>query len=336
MKKQKAINERSKIRYNLMTVIVYLVGIILLLQLFNLQIIHGAEYRERSNTRLSRESTLQAARGTFLDRTGTTIANNSITTKLELYKTKIDTDTLNNSILELINVLEKNGDRYIDNFPIRINPYEFTYTSEERINKFKEKFDIPAEAGAEETFLKLKEKYKIKQETPEDIRKILVVRYEISENGYSSTKPVTIAKTISNASINEIGERGASFPGASMSQEPIRNYPLGNVASHILGYVGSISEEEYNEKKSLGYNNSDYIGKAGLEYVLEEYLRGQNGIKQIDMSVNGTTTGEYVSQEAISGADIVLTIDANLQRITEETLKNNIDKIRSRWIWQSI
>lgn len=336
MKKQKALNERSKIRYNLMTVIVYLVGIILILQLFNLQIINGAEYRERSNTRLSRESTLQAARGTFLDRTGTTIASNTITTKLELYKTKIDAETLNTSILETLNVLEKNGDRYIDNFPIKLDPYEFTYTSEEKINSFKEEYNIPLEASAEEGFFKLKDKYKITQENPADIRKILVVRYEISENGYSSTKPVTIAKSISNASINEIGERGASFPGMSMSQEPIRSYALGNVASHILGYVGLISESEYNEKKSLGYNNSDYIGKAGLEYVLEEYLRGQNGIKQIDMSVNGTTTGEYVSQEAIAGADIVLTIDANLQRITEETLKNNIEKIRTRRIWQII
>ena len=286
MKKGNNQNERSKIRYNLMTLLVYATGIVLILQLFNLQIINGAEYRERSNTRLSRESTIQAARGSFLDRTGSVLANTTITTKLELYKTKIENDTLNKAILEMLNVLEKNGDKYIDNFPISIYPFAFSFTSEERIERFKKQYDIPLEASAEEAFYKLKEKYKISQENVEEIRKILVVRYEISENGYSSTKPVTIAKSISNASINELGERGLDFPGINMVQDPLRKYPLGSIASHILGYVGPISEEEYKTRKEKGYSTNDFIGKTGLESVLEEYLRGENGVKQIDMSVN--------------------------------------------------
>ena len=132
-----------------MTVLVYAVGIILVMQLFNLQILHGEEYRERSNTRLSRESVLQASRGSFLDRTGRTLASTTITTRLELYKTKIENDELNNAILEIINVLEKNGDRYIDNFPIKLDPYEFKYSSEERIARFKKNYEIPEEATAE-------------------------------------------------------------------------------------------------------------------------------------------------------------------------------------------
>lgn len=322
-------NERNKLRYNLTTVLVYAIGIVLLLQLFNLQIINGQEYREKSDTRLTRETTLQAARGNFLDRTGSVIASITTATKLELYKTKIDNETLNNSILAMVNVLEKNGDKYIDNFPILLNPYSFTFSSEEKLIDFKEEYEISEEASAEQAFYELKEKYKITNEAPEEIRKILIVRYEISENGYSSTKPVTIAKSISNASINELGERGAEFPGINMVAEPIRNYALGNVASHILGYVGPISGPEYTERKEQGYSQNDYIGKTGLEYVLEEYLRGQNGTKQIDMAVNGTTTGEYISEEAIAGADVVLTIDANLQKITENALKANIEKIRN-------
>ncbi len=329
MKEKNNTNKRSRLRYNLMTVLVYSTGIVLLLQLFNLQIIQGNEYREQSNTRLTRESTLQAARGSFLDRTGNVIANTQAATKLELYKTKIDNETLNNSILTMINVLEKNNDTYIDNFPIAINPYAYTFSSETKLQNFKKEYDLAEETGPEEAFYKLKEKYEIKQESPEEIRKILIVRYEISENGYSSTKPVTIAKSISNASINELGERGAEFPGINMVADPIRNYCLGSVASHILGYVGPISGPEYEERKDEGYNANDYIGKTGLEYVLEEYLRGENGIKQIDMAVNGTTTGEYISKEAIAGCDVVLTIDANLQKITEDALKTNIEKIRN-------
>ena len=79
--------------------------------------------------------------------------------------------------------------------------------------------------------------YEITNESIEEARKIMIVRYAISENGYSSTKPIEIASNISNQSINELGERGAEFPGVSIATEPVRNYLLGNVASHILGYV---------------------------------------------------------------------------------------------------
>lgn len=230
-------NDRNKLRYNLITFITYLVGIILLLKLFDLQIIQGEEYREKSNTRLTRETKLEAARGSFLDRTGTTIASTTTSATVELYKTKTDNQTLNSSILEMLNVLEKNGDTYYDNLPITINPFAFTSSSETRLASFKKDYKIPEEANAEEAFQVLKEKYEIKNENIEEARKIMIVRYAISENGYSSTKPIEIAENISNQSINELGERGAEFPGVSISTKPVRNYLLGSVASHILGYV---------------------------------------------------------------------------------------------------
>ena len=80
-----------KLRYNIVTTIVYIIGIVLLIQLFNLQIVHGEEYKEQSNTRLTRESTLKSARGNILDRTGNTLATTSLGYSLELYKTKLET-----------------------------------------------------------------------------------------------------------------------------------------------------------------------------------------------------------------------------------------------------
>ena len=65
----------ERIRYNIMTAITYIIGIILIMQLFNLQIIHGAEYRETSNSRLTRESVVKAARGSIKDRTGVELVN---------------------------------------------------------------------------------------------------------------------------------------------------------------------------------------------------------------------------------------------------------------------
>lgn len=320
--------ERNRLRFNIITLIVYICGVILLLQLFNLQIIHGQEYREKSDTRLTRETILLAARGEFLDRTGTVLANNTSSVTLELYKTKIDDITLNTSILNMLNVLEKNGDKYIDKFPIKIDPFEYTISGT-TLEKFKTNYKINENATAEEAFYKLKNKYKITQENIEDVRKILVVRYSISENGYSSTRPIEIANNISNESINEIGERSADFPGINILQKPMRNYRLGSLASHILGYVGKIEPKEIEKEEYKDYLLNDYIGKTGLEYTFEKYLRGTNGIKQIDMDVNGVATGEYITKEAIAGSNVVLTIDANLQKITEDALKANIEKIKS-------
>ena len=113
-------------RYNLITIFTYIVGVILIVQLFNLQIVNGAKYRQESNTRLTRESTLEAARGDILDRSGNILVTSSQKFNLELYKSKIDTETLNNSILKIVNVLEKYEVSYTDSFPISINPFQFT------------------------------------------------------------------------------------------------------------------------------------------------------------------------------------------------------------------
>ena len=61
--------------------------------------------------------------------------------------------------------------------------------------------------------------------------------------------------------------------------------------------------------------------------MFEKYLKGKNGVKQIDMNVDGTITDEYISEEAVSGSDVILTIDSKLQAVTEEALKKNIEKI---------
>ena len=324
----KRINKESiNLRFNIATLVVYLAGIILIIQLFNLQIINGEKYRTQSNTRLSRRSTLEAARGTIVDKTGNILATNKMGFSIELYKTKIDTNTLNNTILDLITVLEKYNIKYVDSFPIKIEPFEFTIKGEE-LQKWKERNKLKDNATAEECFFKFKEKYDIENVNISEIRKIIAIRYEIVQKGYSSTKSVTISQDVSREVIAELSERSADFPGINIVTEPIRTYSSGSLASHILGYVGSISEEEYNNNKDI-YESDDTVGKTGIEYVFENYLRGKDGQKQIDMAVDGTVTGETVTEEAQAGSQIVLTIDANLQKVAETALANNIQKIAS-------
>lgn len=318
--------DENKLRYNILIALVYIIGIILLLQLFNLQIVHGQEYREESNTRLTREVEIKAARGNILDSSGEKLVSTKLVYNVEIYKTKIDNDTLNNSLLLLAKTLEENGDKYVDNFPITINP--FSFKNEETATNFKTANKIDSSYDAEACFNYFKERYKINNDNIEDTRKIITLRYEIEKDGYSNTKSVELASNISNASLAKINEMGSSFPGINTVSEPTIYYPYGELASHILGYVGPIGEKELKENPEI-YDQNDIIGKGGIEQVFEKYLKGTDGIKQIGMSVDGIVTDEYTSKEAIAGNDIMLTIDANLQKITEDALAHNIEMMQN-------
>lgn len=318
--------DKKNVRYNILIVLVYIIGIILLIQLFNLQIVHGEEYLEKSSSRLTRETTILAARGNILDRNCNILAGTNTKYSLNIYKSKIDVNTLNNTILQAIRVLEINGDKYKDEFPIKLNPIEFTMTENE-IKSWLKNNNLEETLTAEETIKKYKEKYEIENDNIEEIRKIIAVRYGIEKKGYSSMSAYVISDNISKESVAIFEEQNLKFPGIDIETSPIRTYLKGSLASHIIGYIGSINEEEY--KNNEGYSMNDYIGKTGVEYVFEKYLRGQNGIKQTDMSIDGTKTAEYVTKEAVQGEDIILTIDANLQETAENSLKNNLEKIRN-------
>lgn len=319
-------NKNMKLRYNLTTTIIYIVGIILLIQLFNLQIVHGEEYRATSNTRLTRESELKAARGTIKDRTGINLVTNETGFSLEIYRTKADEAALNKAIEVLVGILEENKDTYVDNFPIKIEPFEFTYKDKETIQQWKKEYEMDQNYTAEQAFYYFKNKYRIMTGNNKLARKIIAIRYELMNNGYSSTKSVKIATNIKRESAVKIREQNNILVGMNVITEPIVKYTMGNSASHILGYVAAIDSTEYEQKKDR-YNNDDIIGKNGIQYVLEDYLKGKNGIRQIDMSVDGTITSEYISEEAVAGADVILTVDANLQKIAEKALKKNIKDI---------
>ena len=139
--KSNNIKANFNLRYNLLSTFIYIIGAVLLIQLFRLQIIHGEEYRQTSNLRLTRESVIEAARGNIEDRNESILATTKTGYSIELYKTKIKDEELNNAILKIVNLLEKNEDTYINNFPIN-SDLKFTYSSEEEINNWKSKYKI--------------------------------------------------------------------------------------------------------------------------------------------------------------------------------------------------
>lgn len=319
--------DKKNVRYNILYILVYIVGIILIFQLFNLQIVHGEEYLQRANSRLTRETKIRAARGNILDCNGNVLAGNEIKYSLKIYKSKIDEQNLNTTILNAIFVLEKNGDKYNDDFPININPVSFKYENQERINKWLEENDLADGTTAEQALEYFIDEYSLKQYSLEEARKIIAVRYGIDVNGYSSMRGYEVSPEVCEKSVAQIEEMNHSFPGINIEYRPIRKYYYSSLASHVLGYVGKIGNEEYTQNE--GYELDDYIGKTGIEYVCEKFLKGKDGLKQTDMSIDGTTTGEYITEEAISGSNVMLTIDAKVQQVAEKALKENIEKINN-------
>ena len=325
--KTSKIKANFKLRYNLLTVLVYIIGIILLIQLFNLQIIHGKEYRETSNTRLTRESSIEAARGTITDRKGNVLAATKTGYSIELYKTKTDNESLNNTILKMVKLLESNNDSYTNNFPITAD-YKFTLSSDEAIQNWKKQYNISEKASAKDCVYRFRDKYEISNTDMQDVLKIIAIRYEITTKGYSSTKSIKIAEDISKTSAIQFNEQNADFPGINIISQPIRIYTSGRLASHIIGYIGKINDTELQKKLDEGYESHDYIGKTGVEYTLEKYLRGKNGTKQLDMSVDGTIEDEYVQSEAVAGDTVSLTIDTDLQGKTEDIIKDAVQSLK--------
>ena len=322
-----AILDKKNVRYNILSIIIYIVGIVLIVQLFNLQIVHGEEYLSQANSRLTRETTIKAARGNILDCNGNILAGNKIKYSVKIYKSKIEDEELNITILNTINVLEKNNDTYNDEFPVSINPIEYKYQNQENISKWLEENGLEKGITAEQALNYYIEKYELGNYSIEEARKIIAVRYGIEKNGYTSMRGYEISSDISETSVAQFEEMSRDFPGIAIDYIPVRKYYYGSLASHTLGYVGKIDSNEY--KNNEGYSLDDYIGKTGIEYVCEKYLKGIDGLKQTDMSIDGTTTGEYITSEAIEGADVVLTIDAKVQQAAEQALKTNIEKINN-------
>ncbi len=316
------------IRFNVLMVIVCIIGIVFICQLFNLQIVNGASYREQSENRLVREIKVTAPRGEIYDRYGKLLVTNDTGYNVNLYYTKISKKKLNVVLLKLANILEKNDDAYYNNFPVDFEKMTFT-KSDTAIKSWKTSSNISGDATVQEVIDFYKNKYEVENEDINDVKKILALRYEIATKGYSSFKSVTLAKEISSESMLEIEERGNELSGVVIATYPIRKYLTQNVASHIVGYTGKISSSEYKNKKELGYSQNDMIGKSGIEATFEEFLRGKNGKLRLEMDSEGRVTDKEETIESEMGNSVILTIDYDLQAKAEEVLEKYIKKIQT-------
>src|SRR5690606_2658005 len=131
---------------------------------------------------------------------------------------------------------------------------------------------------------------------------------------------VPISKAAKNDT--ELLEKATAIPGATYQETAMREYPYGEALGHLSGYIGPITAEKLEELKEQGYTDTDSIGRRGLEQILEERLHGANGVK-IVIAKQGENGEEVTVAEtpAENGETIILTIDAELQKSTYESMK---------------
>ena len=225
--------------------------------------------------------------------------------------------------------------------PISVRVMKFTETLNlqsflGRYEYYLEKRDYDYTVSAKDAFAMLREVYKIdKSLSNADARKIILVRDALSAQGYLSYVPITVAKSISQASIVTIEERNMELPAVDVITEYIRYYPNGNTASHILGYLGKISESEKEDYLAKGYSVTDLVGKDGIEKAYEEVLKGQDGTKSVEVNVYGQLVQVLDETEEKKGETVYLTIDLELQKTMEEALEQSITEIQKGGLFQS-
>ena len=240
-KNKKKVNKRSSknvkeknYRYGILAFLTYIIGIILLANLFKIQVIDGKDYREKATSRLVKEVKVEPVRGNIMDRTGTVYAKTDLTYNVYIYKGKKDNKELNEMGKVVIDVLNKNEENYLNYLPITKDLTAFTEKSEQALLNWKKKYNIPEKAGALEAFNILKIKYEIDEKDNEIAYNILVFR-ELMENG--EKKEVygnIISESVKRKTAISLEEHSDKINGLYVITNSSRTYLKGSEASHII------------------------------------------------------------------------------------------------------
>lgn len=347
--------EKKKINPRVLTLILFTAAIfaVFSVMLAKLQLSDAAA-GITSETSSSYDVTVKASRGEILDRNGNTFVYNEqintvIFTALAFPSENAERNAL---ILDLINYLESKGETWIDKLPLAADGrgvISFLPERESDVNWLKSErmLNLNPYATAQNCFDALCEEFELESYSLADALKIASVRYNMRKIGFSASVPYTFAEDVSVQTIAYVKENSGRFSGVDVEVVSSRKYiGDGILASHLLGLVGAIDQDEYNEAKQAdeealaktddkdkineikakAYALDDKIGKSGIEQAMERYLRGTNGIKSVSVASDGTTSEQYKVMPQ-TGGTVIMTLDQPMQEIAERSLKKRIAEV---------
>lgn len=268
--------------------------------------------------------------------------------------------TLNSMIYHVIKKLEENQEQINNELKIKVgvhNQYEYTVSGKALLrfqadvfgqanpdNMKLEQKNMNAEELME--FLSANNKFALygegkryyteeelnhyglpREYTKEEALKIVGIRYMLSLNAYKKYVPIILSRDVSKETVAYILENRSILTGIDIEEDWNRVYTGGEAFSHILGYTGKISSEELEQYMELDkdYTTDSVVGKAGVEQYLEEQLQGIDGERQITVNNLGKAVGEdEIIRETVSGKDVFLSIDKDLQIAVYNVLEQNL------------
>ncbi|MGE5674523.1 MAG: penicillin-binding protein 2 [Mycobacterium leprae] len=142
-------------------------------------------------------------------------------------------------------------------------------------------------------------------------------------------EPIKVAENVTTGQATKILELKPELPGVDVEMEPVRDYPQKDLVAQVLGYVSAINQEQLDHLQSKGYLPGELIGQTGLEAEYEAYLHGTPGSLQVAVNNRFEPQGQVGEVPAMPGNNLVLTIDANLQRTAERALDWQLHRLQT-------
>ena len=322
--------KKHQTEINILAILLVVVIVLFSARIYFLQVVNANAFKKTLpyGAASSHTATIKAPRGEILDCYGRQIAVNRDGYNIVFNKAYVK-DNLNSIILTLINDAVKYQTEWVDNLPISTTaPY--IYKEGEKTDKLLKKLDLANYATAQNCFDEMVTRYKLENYTKDEQRKIMGVRYSMEISDFSISYPFTFAEDIPTEFMRKVSETNFTLQGVSIEVVPFREYADTSLAVNLIGTVGPIFEEDWETYKEKGYSYNDKVGKSGIEKWGEEYLRGIDGQITYYLSAKGEIIKSEVTKEPIPGKTIMLSLDKNIQRLAQDSLKEKVRALQSK------
>ncbi len=303
------------------------------MRLFNLQII-STDGNTDNTTYYTTVTTVRAARGDILDRNGKVLVGNRASYDLVFNHFVIKSaDNRNEYLYTLLKKCEELGVEHQDHLPVTTTrPFEYTLSDystawQGYYQNYMSDRSWDPDVTAPLLIEKMRELYKIPAEwTEEEARAVIGLRYEFDLRGVTKLPSYVFISDVDSENLAAILE--LNTPGLMVESSTVREYHT-TYGAHILGYMGAMTDAEWQENQKLGYSMDADVGKSGFEQAFETYLHGIDGQRLDKVTKEGTIVSQQYleGKEPVAGNNVETTIDIDLQKVAEDALAKRMKEL---------